>query len=125
MSLPSNVLAQVKAQVIFTRDHPNLRQIVLAGYEWLMKSSMRVGPGPNLFSETTNSICLDALDRLHLRITNRNSRWQCAKILTRRTFVNVATAAIWTHSWIALIAGSYSASSLTAMIPRTRIGKLV
>jgi hypothetical protein len=86
-TLPSNVLAQARAQVIVTRDDPNARWIDFSGYEWLVKNSTTaVGPGPNHFSDGTNNVWLDAQGRLHLRITNRNSQWQCAEILSRRTF---------------------------------------
>jgi hypothetical protein len=88
-ALPSNLLAQAKAQAIVAREDPNARQIDFAGYNWFVKNSTTpVGPGPNHFSDSTNNVSLDTRDRLQLRITNRNNQWQCAEILSRRTFGN-------------------------------------
>ena len=49
-------------------------------------SSGTVGPGPNYFSDSTNNVWLDAQGQLHLRITNRSNQWQCAEIVSARTF---------------------------------------
>jgi len=88
-ALPVGVLAQAKAQAIVTRADPNARWLDFSGYEWLVKNSTTpVGPGPNHFSDSTNNVWLDARDRLHLRVTNRSNLWQCAEILSRRTFGN-------------------------------------
>jgi hypothetical protein len=86
-SLPTNVTAQAVASVIVDRDDPNVRRIDFSGYNWWVKSSLsQLGPGPNYFSDSTNNVWLDASNRLHLRITNRSNQWQCAEVVTRRTF---------------------------------------
>lgn len=86
-SLPTNVTAQAVASVIVDRDDPGLRRFDFAGYNWWVKSSTGlVGPGPNYFSDSTNNVWLDASNRLHLRITNRSNAWQCAEVVTRRSF---------------------------------------
>lgn len=86
-TLPTNVLAQAIASDIVDRDDPNLRRLDFAGYNWWVKSSANlVGPGPNYFSDSTNNVWLDASNRLHLRMTHRSNAWQCAEIVSRRSF---------------------------------------
>ena len=87
VSLPTNVTAQAVASTIVDRDDPAIRRLDFSGYNWWVKSSTGpVGPGPNYFSDSTNNVRLDAQDRLHLRITNRSNQWQCAEVVTRRSF---------------------------------------
>jgi len=86
-SLPTNVTAQAVASVSVERFDPSIRRINFSGYDWWLKtSSGQVGPGPNYFSDNTNNLWLDAQGQLHLRITNRSNQWQCAELITSRTF---------------------------------------
>ena len=86
-TLPTNVTAQALASVTVERDDPSIRRFDFSGYNWWVKSSPgTVGPGPNYFSDSTSNVWLDASNRLHLRITNRSNQWQCAEIITHRTF---------------------------------------
>ena len=86
-ALPTNVTAQAIASTIVDRDDPSVRRFDFAGYNWWVKSSTSVvGPGPNYFSDSTNNVWLDASNRLHLRLTNRSNQWQCAEVVTRRSF---------------------------------------
>ena len=63
------------------------RSIDFAGYTWGVKSSTDpVGPGPNYFSDSEENVWVDSLDRLHLRITNRNNRWYCAEVILQESF---------------------------------------
>ena len=58
-----------------------------AGYDWWVKSPAGLaGPGPNYFSDNTNNVFTDANGWLHLRITHRTNAWQCAEIVSARTF---------------------------------------
>ena len=85
--LPSSVTAQAIASATVERVDPNVRWISFSGYDWWVKDSPGlIGPGPNYFSTSTNNVWLDTAGRLHLRITNRTNQWQCAEIVTRRTF---------------------------------------
>lgn len=85
--LPTNVFAPAVASAVVTRPQPGVRWLAFAGYDWWVKSSAgRVGPGPNYFSASTNNVWLDAQGRLHLRITHRSGQWQCAEIVSARTF---------------------------------------
>ena len=86
-SLPANVTSQAVASATVERIDPAVRQISFAGYDWWVKTSAGlVGPGPNYFSDSTNNVWVDALGRLHLRITNRTNHWQCAEVVSHRTF---------------------------------------
>jgi len=85
--LPTNVTAQAIASATVERVNPNVRWISFSGYDWWVKTSPGlVGPGPNYFSDSTNNVWLDTQGRLHLRITNRSNQWQCAEVVTKRTF---------------------------------------
>ncbi len=86
-SLPANVTAQAIATATVERADPNLRWISFSGYDWWVKTNPGlIGPGPNYFSDSTSNVWMDAQDRLHLRITHRSGQWQCAEVVTRRTF---------------------------------------
>jgi len=85
--LPGNVYSQTVASVVVTRQSPGIGWLNFSGYDWWIKTSTGlVGPGPNYFSDSTNNVWLDAQGRLHLRITNRSNQWQCAEIVSARTF---------------------------------------
>lgn len=86
-NLPTNVYAQALASAIVTRQEPGVRFLSFSGYDWWVKTSAGpVGPGPNYFSDSTNNVWLDAQGSLHLRITHRSSQWQCAEIVSARSF---------------------------------------
>jgi hypothetical protein len=86
-ALPANVTAQAVATATVERANPNVRWISFSGYDWWLKdSSALIGPGPNYFSDSTHNVWLDDQGRLHLRITNRSNQWQCAEVVTKRTF---------------------------------------
>jgi hypothetical protein len=85
--LPTNVTAQAIASATVERFDPNLRWISFSAYDWWVKASPGlIGPGPNYFSDSTNNVWLDDQGRLHLRITSVSNQWQCAEVVTRRTF---------------------------------------
>jgi len=87
IALPNNVIAQAIASVTVERDDPSIRRVNFSCYDWWVKSSSApVVPGPNYFSDSTNNVWLDLQGRLHLRITRRSNQWQCAEIVTKRTF---------------------------------------
>jgi hypothetical protein len=85
--LPTNLYAQASASAIVTRPSPGVRWLRFSGYDWWVKSSAsRVGPGPNYFSDSASNVWTDAQGWLHLRITHRSNAWQCAEIISARTF---------------------------------------
>ena len=86
-ALPTNVFAQALASAVVTRSYPGPRWLSFSGYDWWVKASAGVvGPGPNYFSDSTNNVWLDGQGQLHLRITNRSNQWQCAELVSARTF---------------------------------------
>ena len=86
-ALPINVYAQATASAVVTREYPGVRWLSFSGYLWRVKaSSGQVGPGPNYFSDSTNNVWLDAQGALHLRVSNRSNQWQCAELVSARTF---------------------------------------
>ena len=81
--LPAALLEQSVANAIVTRAAPTTRSFHWSGFDWTVKASASpVGPGPNIFSDSTNNVFIDAQGQLHLRITNLSNGWQCAEILT-------------------------------------------
>ena len=61
-------------------------QISWSGRTWQVKSSQsKVGPGPNYFSAAPENVWVDASSRLHLRLTYRNGRWNCAELIGTQT----------------------------------------
>ena len=86
-NLPTNVYAQAIAKAVVTRPSPGVRFFSFSGYDWWVKNSAGpVGPGPNYFSDNTNNVWTDTNGWLHLRITHRSNGWQCAEIISARTF---------------------------------------
>ena len=88
-TLPTNAYSQAIAKTVITRPSTGVRFLSFSGYDWWVKtSSGTVGPGPNYFSDATNNVWTDTNGWLHLRITHRTNAWQCAEIISARTFGN-------------------------------------
>jgi hypothetical protein len=66
----------------------NVRTILFSGYDWLVKSeSFPVGPGPNLFSDSSDNVWVDNKGRLHMQITEeRDRKWFCAEVISKKSF---------------------------------------
>src|SRR5205823_3644548 len=63
------------------------RTIQFSGHSWSVKTSAgKVGPGPNYFSNGASNVWVDALGRLHLKITKEKGRWHCAEIVSTESF---------------------------------------
>jgi hypothetical protein len=83
LTIPSQATAVVYA----VRVAPTARQLNFADYGWWVKTSTgQVGPGPNYFSASTNNVWVDAQGALHMKITHTNNTWQCAEIISDRSF---------------------------------------
>jgi hypothetical protein len=86
-TLPLSALDKAIAKIVLTRSYPGPRWIRFSEYDWWVKTSAVVtGPGPNYFSDSTNNVWVDTQGQLHLKITNRTNRWQCAEVVSARTF---------------------------------------
>ena len=64
------------------------RRIEVSGHVWAVKDhgKRKVGPGPNLFSASTNNVWVDSGGHLHLRITKSGKRWYAAEVINICSF---------------------------------------
>lgn len=64
------------------------RIVRFAGHDWTVKTSgrERVGPGPNYFSDSTDTVWVDAYGRLHLRVARAGNRWTAAEVVSVESF---------------------------------------
>lgn len=59
------------------------RVIKFSGREWKAKSSNApVGPGPNYFSNSSESVWVDPGGQLHLKLVRNEDKWACAEVVT-------------------------------------------
>ncbi len=86
-TLPEKLEEDAVDKTIIDRS-PKLREIEFSGYTWLVKNSSdwEVGPGPNYFSDSDENIRVDDQGQLHLKITNRDGKWYCAEVISKRSF---------------------------------------
>lgn len=55
--------------------------LTFSGNEWIVRNTVdAAGPGPNYFSNSSNNVWVDEDGRLHLRITQKGDRWNCASV---------------------------------------------
>jgi hypothetical protein len=66
---------------------PEHGRIEFAGRQWTVRSSgdTPVPPGPNIFSDSGENVWVDD-EGLHLRITHRDGKWQCAELIGDGTY---------------------------------------
>jgi len=82
--IPQDISQQSVAQLVVNRPNPAEREILFAGQPWGVKAStVRVGPGACIFSDSADSVAVDTQGSLHLRITNTAGNWSCAEIYSR------------------------------------------
>ena len=63
------------------------RVILFSGYEWRVKASNGpVGPGPNYFSDSSESVWVDQNGWLHLKVREKAGRWFVAEVVSVRSF---------------------------------------
>lgn len=63
-----------------------VRTVNFSGYTWQVKSSTgQVGPGPNYFSDSADNVSVDALGRLHLKLTYSKGRWYSAEVVNTQS----------------------------------------
>jgi len=58
------------------------RTIHFARVDWQVKGGGPWGPGPNYWSDSEQSVWVDDLGRLHLKIRKENGIWYCAEVNT-------------------------------------------
>ena len=84
LSLPLAVAAPVQAGAPSASVATTVpgRTIAFSGYSWAVKASTEpVGPGPNMFSDSTDNVWVDSAGQLHLRTTYRDGRWRTAEVI--------------------------------------------
>lgn len=61
------------------------RELSFSGYTWIVKNSRgsAVGPGPNVFSDSTDNAWVDTSGRLHLRIVKQGETWTCVEVIAK------------------------------------------
>ncbi len=66
---------------------PTERIIKFSGYDWIVRTSKdnKVGPGPNLFSDSEENVWVDQDGRLHLKIVQRGGYWYCSGVVLRKS----------------------------------------
>ncbi|MCA9784077.1 MAG: hypothetical protein KC518_10905 [Candidatus Cloacimonetes bacterium] len=62
-------------------DFPGGRTLSFADHSWRVKGPGWYGPGPNNFSDSAESVWVDAQDRLHLTIRHRDAAWQSTEVV--------------------------------------------
>lgn len=63
-------------------DQRGVRTVNFSGAEWLVKSGYG-GPGPNVWSDSEESVWVDDEGRLHMKIRKIGGQWHCAEVLTK------------------------------------------
>jgi len=85
--IPEDLERQAAARLILLRPDPAQRIVRFSGEDWLVKSLRApVGPGPNLFSASEESIFVDDQGNLHLKIRREDGRWVSSEVYSRRAF---------------------------------------
>ncbi|MGA1869872.1 MAG: hypothetical protein ACMUJM_15160 [bacterium] len=84
-AIPQEVYDSALTFVSVAREM-NYRTILFSGYEWTVKtSSSKLGPGPNYFSDSNDSVWVDDNGFLHLTITQRESKWYCSEVICNQS----------------------------------------
>jgi hypothetical protein len=72
---PNNTTPQPKGDFAFS------------GYQFRYKNAnFAVGPGPNLFSGTSDFAWVDSTGKLHLKIAKKNNKWTCSEVVSTKVF---------------------------------------
>jgi hypothetical protein len=61
------------------------RILTFAGHEWGVKYGDQLGPGPNDFSDSEDSLWVDEDGRLHMTIIKRGGKWFCTEAINRQS----------------------------------------
>lgn len=80
-----NVVGLLSAAVLLSAAAAEARTIQFAGINWTVKSGTG-GPGPNNWSDSTQSVWVDASGRLHLKIRQIGGVWYCSEVIAQETF---------------------------------------
>lgn len=68
--------------LLWSCEGASAKVIEWSGYHWQVKANDRaMGPGPNLWSDSSRSVWVDRDGRLHLKIRKVRGRWHCAEVI--------------------------------------------
>ncbi len=62
-------------------DFPGGRSLDFAGRTWRVKGPGYYGPGPNVFSDASDCVWVDAGGRLHLTLSDRGAHWAATEVV--------------------------------------------
>ena len=61
------------------------RTVTFAGHEWGVKYGDQLGPGPNYFSDSQDSLWVDEKGYLHMTIIKRGGKWFCTEVINSQS----------------------------------------
>jgi hypothetical protein len=61
------------------------RTVTFAGHEWAVKYGDQLGPGPNYFSDSEDSLWVDEKGHLHMTIMKREGKWFCTEVINSQS----------------------------------------
>lgn len=68
--------------LLWAGEQETLRMLHFAGINWYVKNGGPMGPGPNYWSDSRNSVWVDDQGRLHLAIRKVGGQWYCAEVFS-------------------------------------------
>lgn len=82
MSIIILTLSHCTMKRVISNSETEDRVINFSGYKWLVRNTQqkKFGPGPNLFSNSSENVWVDEAGKLHLEIINKNENWYCAEV---------------------------------------------
>ena len=69
--------------VILLARPTSARTIQWSGMTWDVKNGTGLGPGPNNWSDSTNSVWVDANNNLHLKVRRFHGKWYSAEVISQ------------------------------------------
>ncbi|MBN2090015.1 T9SS type A sorting domain-containing protein [candidate division KSB1 bacterium] len=79
-----NSTSQIQVPLEARQTHKTLaRKIQFSGMSWFVKAG-HYGPGPNYWSDSAESVWLDAEGKLHLKIRKIDGKWYCPEIYSEK-----------------------------------------
>jgi hypothetical protein len=78
MKTKPTLIASVLAVLMMAGASSEAKTIRFSGYNWTVKSGVKIAPGPNNWDE--NNVWVDERGYLHLRLAQRDGRWYCSQV---------------------------------------------
>lgn len=71
---------------VICAQHAAARTIQFAGLTWNVKTGGPAGPGPNMWSDSLESVWVDSNGALHLKVRQIGGVWHSAEVSTQQSF---------------------------------------